>query len=423
MRWSEVAPRAWRLGPARAGPAARRRRAPARGARRAARERRQVHAASATRSSCGRAAPGSGGVLIEVAGRGLRRARGGARADLRPVRPRRRGAHALRRRRRPGPGDRRRDRQGPRRPLHGREHRRRARSSRCTCPGSRRRSAEPPRTASAARRVRLRDGFGVEPAGVHAARSRTASAWSRRPRGRRTRSRAGPGRTASLRRSASKRSRSRPERPRALPQVGILEPALIGEQELVHLPEAALERRRLGRARRRPGARDGSSGPESAGTRGGASRPASRQAQRRAVRALEVGVLDHQRRRSRPADVVVVGRRRNRRRAELAQRALGRPAPRRRRRPARPSKIRFAPGSSLGDVGLIAPLDDAVGSDDHQRALREAARVIDAEGAADRALGLEVRQLLDRHAELLAERRLRPGRVAGDAVQRRAAEP
>ena len=36
---------------------------------------------------------------------------------------------------------------------------------------------------------------------------------------------------------------------------------------------------------------------------------------------------------------------------------------------------------------------------------------------ARRALGLEVRQLLAAHAELLPERPLRPDRVAGDAVE------
>ena len=59
-----------------------------------------------------------------------------------------------------------------------------------------------------------------------------------------------------------------------------------------------------------------------------------------------------------------------------------------------------APGSSM---------DDAVGSDDHQRPLGEAAVVQHAEGRAGGALGLEVRQLGDRDAELLAEGGLRVG--------------
>ena len=46
-----------------------------------------------------------------------------------------------------------------------------------------------------------------------------------------------------------------PELRGALPQVRILEPPLVGEQQVVHLPEAVLERRRLGRACRRPGPR------------------------------------------------------------------------------------------------------------------------------------------------------------------------
>ena len=87
-----------------------------------------------------------------------------------------------------------------------------------------------------------------------------------------------------------------PERPRPLPQVGILEPALVGEQQVVHLPEAALERRPP-RPRTPPPTRaDGSSGPGKC--RNTQPQRARRRAaaQRGAVRALEVGVLDHQRR-------------------------------------------------------------------------------------------------------------------------------
>src|SRR6202000_1195346 len=65
--------------------------------------------------------------------------------------------------------------------------------------------------------------------------------------------------------------------------------------------------------------------------------------------------------------------------------------------------------------------DRGVGADQDERALREAARVQDAEGLAYRALGLEVRELLDLDVELVLERRLRVMRVAGDAVERRAA--
>ena len=70
---------------------------------------------------------------------------------------------------------------------------------------------------------------------------------------------------------------------------------------------------------------------------------------------------------------------------------------------------------------LVAPAHDRVGADHDERPLREAARVQHAEGAAGGALGLEVRELLDRDAELLLERLLGPDRVAGDAVERRAA--
>src|SRR4051794_4089754 len=69
---------------------------------------------------------------------------------------------------------------------------------------------------------------------------------------------------------------------------------------------------------------------------------------------------------------------------------------------------------------LVTPEHRGVGAGHDQRPLGEAARMQDAEGAARGALGLEVRQLLDRDPQLLAERLLGPRGVAGDAVQRRA---
>src|SRR3954462_5930568 len=72
-------------------------------------------------------------------------------------------------------------------------------------------------------------------------------------------------------------------------------------------------------------------------------------------------------------------------------------------------------------LGLVAPEHARVRAGHHQCPLGEAAGVQDAERAARLALGLEVAQLLDRDAELLAERLLGPRRVAGDAVQRGAA--
>jgi hypothetical protein len=42
------------------------------------------------------------------------------------------------------------------------------------------------------------------------------------------------------------------ERRGPLPQMRILDPRRIGEQQVVHLPELALQRGRLGRAGRRP---------------------------------------------------------------------------------------------------------------------------------------------------------------------------
>ena len=53
--------------------------------------------------------------------------------------------------------------------------------------------------------------------------------------------------TAGERRSGSKRSRSSPSRSRALPQVRVVEVALVRQQRVVHLPEAPLQRGRLGR--------------------------------------------------------------------------------------------------------------------------------------------------------------------------------
>ena len=64
---------------------------------------------------------------------------------------------------------------------------------------------------------------------------------------------------------------------------------------------------------------------------------------RRAERALEVGVLDHQRRAVGAADVVTVLRPGERCRAELGH--GGEP-----RQASRPSKIRLAPGRSAGDA-------------------------------------------------------------------------
>src|SRR4051812_161842 len=70
----------------------------------------------------------------------------------------------------------------------------------------------------------------------------------------------------------------------------------------------------------------------------------------------------------------------------------------------------------------MAPLHDAVRPDDDERPCRASARREPcAERARRLALRLEVRQLLDRDAELLAERGLRVRVVAGDAVERRAA--
>ena len=137
----------------------------------------------------------------------------------------------------------------------------------------------------------------VDRLGLGVAPGRTASAWSppRPHAGAKVRLDALA--HASLRRSASKRSRSSPSRARAVPQVRVLEPGLVGEQRVVHLPETALQRRRP-RRRRRPAQARG--WLERTGkwrkTTGAAGSVAQALLQRRAVRALEVGVDDHQRR-------------------------------------------------------------------------------------------------------------------------------
>src|SRR5437588_11550437 len=74
-------------------------------------------------------------------------------------------------------------------------------------------------------------------------------------------------------------------------------------------------------------------------------------------------------------------------------------------------------GEVPGTRGLMAPLHHGVRVGDHQRALGEPGLVVDPEGPAGRALGLEVRQLRDVDPELLAEGVLRPRGVAGDAEE------
>ena len=118
MRWSEVAPRAWRLEIDVSGVV----RADAEALRSAldalienAVKYTEPHDAIALRAFAA-----GGEIVIEVADERLRRAARAARPDLRPLRPRGRRAHARAGRRRSRPLDRRRDREGARRPLHRR---------------------------------------------------------------------------------------------------------------------------------------------------------------------------------------------------------------------------------------------------------------------------------------------------------------
>ena len=96
----------------------------------------------------------------------------------------------------------------------------------------------------------------------------------------------------------SKRSRSRPSSRARSHRCGSSRCALVLEQRVVHLPEAALQRRRLGGAGQHPRAR------VLRGHREVPEHPPHRQrlqdqVRPRAVRALEVRVLEHHRRRCR----------------------------------------------------------------------------------------------------------------------------
>src|SRR5439155_8460004 len=121
------------------------------------------------------------------------------------------------------------------------------------------------------------------------------------------------------------------ELPGALPQVRIVEPALVGEQRVVHLPEAVLERRGLGGAREHLAARVLRHDREVA-----EDLPHRALAQLRldlrAVRALVVAVDDHER--ALAPHVVAVTHGWDAGAAELGQAALC---------AANASKIRFAP--------------------------------------------------------------------------------
>src|SRR5690349_21212391 len=126
------------------------------------------------------------------------------------------------------------------------------------------------------------------------------------------------------------------EGPRALPQVRIVEPPLVGVERVVHGPEGVLERRRLGGAGRRPRARV--AGPDREVTEELAhARLAQADVEPRAEWALEVGVDDDEGRVVGAADVVVLSGRRDPRGGEAHAAAAD-----------RPSNTRFAPGSTPG---------------------------------------------------------------------------
>ncbi len=159
--------------------------------------------------------------------------------------------------------------------------------------------------------------------------------------------------TTSPRRSASNRSRSSPNASARAHRCGSSSRPWSARTAVVHLPEAPLRCSGLSRAGGLPTRAGAMSAPESGGTPGGADRrqPAEQAHMHHgAVRALEVRVLDQERRAVRAAHVVVLGQPGYRRGTEVAHR----PAPdrcARRLRPlaCRPSKIRFAPGRSPGE--------------------------------------------------------------------------
>ena len=199
------------------------------------------------------------------------------------------------------------------------------------------------------------------------------------------------------RRSASKRSTSRPRSRQRAHRCGSSSPALVGVERVVQLPR----------------------------TRPGAPPPRRRAPARARARMLgpqrEVAEGDAQRRvaQARRAPARSAGRRSRRRRARAARRRArgrgrrraaggrgGREVAGHAAEAASPSKMRFTPGRSPGCRPGGSSARRASGADDDQRAVGEAGRLeVGAEGARRRALGLEVRQLLDLHAERLAERR------------------
>ena len=97
-----------------------------------------------------------------------------------------------------------------------------------------------------------------------------------------------------------------PEPPRPLPQVRVLEAGRVGEQRVVHLPEAPLQTGGLGGARGRPGARVAGTDREMAKHDAIGLERLQPDVQRRAERALEVGVDDQRATAARSADVVLL---------------------------------------------------------------------------------------------------------------------
>ena len=259
-----------------------------------------------------------------------------------------------------------------------------------------------PRFASASQRID--SGLGARSA---ARRRRTASAWWPRPA--RTPARKSAAMRASHRLGAAVGVEARdvePERSARAHRCGSSSRPWSANSASCIAQNAPAGRPPRPR-RRRPGARVAGADRE-VPERDPQRQLAQPQLERRAERALVVAVDDHQARRLRPPHVIGGADGRERCGAEVAQAAC---RARRRSGSRRAGRRASRPRSSTRPRrrGRSAPAR-AAGS----------RRGADAERAAGGALGLEVRELLDLDAELLLERLLGAGRVAGDAVERRA---
>ena len=226
-----------------------------------------------------------------------------------------------------------------------------------------------------ARRARRESAPPANAAGVPVTPARIPVSKSRRTRSA----------TAAERRSALEALEVEAERSRALPQVRVVDVALVGVDRVDHLQNApALERGGLGRGVQRRRARVLAGEREMADARAaaGASRIRSQAARSAGRRGRD--------RRSPPAPRRGRGRRApDRRTAALVSSRIASASP----SAASASKIRLAPGISSGVGDSCDPAHDPLGVDQHQGAVRRPPVLeVGAVGARDLALGVEVGQ-------------------------------